>query len=57
MTQKIGERELALRKQREDDYKAEGARPKTAVATLAAALPAMTGVKPVKRKKAKRREG
>ena len=46
MTQKIGERETALRAMREADAK----QPKPTVKALAAGLPVTKGVKPVKRK-------
>ena len=63
MIQKIGERELALRKQREDaakEHEAKTQRRKPAVSDLAAKLPKTSGVKPVKRKmkrKAKKQPG
>lgn len=47
MTQKIGERELALRAMRESDAKQS----KPSVKTLAAELPATSGKKPVKKKR------
>ena len=56
MTQKIGERELQLRKQREqaqDEERARAAHDKVR-ASLSAALPQTSGKKPVKRKKGKK---
>jgi hypothetical protein len=56
MIQRIGQRELALRAQREQAQKEERARESAdkVRADLAAKLPATSGVKPVRRK-AKRR--